>query len=138
MPPHGLRGVGKPKDAKKTFARIMKYFSKYMLLFAIVVITILLQSAATLVSVEFTQQLFDKGIPNLVEAYMIGLSGPINEATTQFAGLIFALIGIYLLVILCIYIHNISMVFISRGILKDIRDDLFIHMEKLPIKYFDS
>lgn len=138
MPPHGLRGVGKPKDAKSTFIRIMKYFNRYTFKFIVVVATIVLQAAMTLVSVELTQQLFDKGIPDLVSAQVSGLNDMKVEANNQFLLLMIGLIATYLLVIACIYIHNIVMVFISRGILKDIRDDLFVHMEKLPIKYFDS
>ena len=138
MPPMHLRGHGKPVNGMKTFARILKYFSRYIFRFVIVVLIIFLQAGCSLLSVEFTEQLFDKAIPDLLSSHLSNDSALIEKANSQFAGVIISLISIYLLVIACVYAYNMINVYISRGILKDIRDDLFVHMEKLPIKYFDS
>ena len=138
MPPMHLRGHGKPVNGMKTFARILKYFSKYIFRFTIVVLIIFLQAGCSLLSVEFTEQLFDKAIPDLLSSNLSNDVTLIEKANSQFAGVIISLISIYLLVIACVYAQNMINVYISRGILKDIRDDLFVHMEKLPIKYFDS
>lgn len=135
MPP-ALRGTAKPKNAKNTFIRLMKYFKRYIGMFIAVVLMIISQTICSLVSVTFTEKIFDNGIPDLVNA--LASNSQVNEATNQFVLLVVGLIVVYLVSIVCLYIYNLIMVFISRGILKDIRDDLFIHMEKLPIKFFDS
>lgn len=138
MPP-ALRGTAKPKNAKQTFVRLMNYFRRYIVLFVVVVLMIFTQVACSLVSVELTQTLFDKGIPELVNAITLSQGSEIIAAkNSQFLLIVFGLIGVYLLTVVCLYVYNLIMVYISRGILKDIRDDLFIHMEKLPIKFFDS
>ena len=46
--------------------------------------------------------------------------------------------GIYLLGICATYLYNRNMVVISQGILKEIRDKMFAHMQRLPIRYFDT
>jgi hypothetical protein len=68
MPPMHLKGHGKPVNGMKTFARILKYFSKYIFRFTIVVLIIFLQAGCSLLSVEFTEQLFDKAIPDLLSS----------------------------------------------------------------------
>ena len=44
----------------------------------------------------------------------------------------------YALGVLCTYLYNRIMVNVTQGTLRDLRNDLFEHMEKLPIRYFDS
>src|SRR5699024_9732130 len=46
--------------------------------------------------------------------------------------------GLYATGALFTYIYNRTMVTVAQGILKDIRDDMYAHMEKLPVRYFDS
>ena len=138
MPPKYLQGQAKPVDGKKTFIRILKYFSKYVFRFILVVMFIFLQTACQLIGVNYTEKMFDKAIPDLVNAHMMNDSILIKEATVQFSNVIIGYAVVFLVIIICVYANNMLNVYISRGILKDIRDDLFVHMEKLPIKYFDS
>src|SRR5699024_8630862 len=46
--------------------------------------------------------------------------------------------GIYLLGVICTYLYNRLMINISQGVLNTIRKQMFNHMQKLPIRYFDS
>ena len=50
----------------------------------------------------------------------------------------FRLAGTYLLGILCSYGYNRIMVTVSQGTMRNLRVELFTHMESLPIKYFDT
>ena len=63
------------------------------------------------------------------------------EATPNFSGLaraIFAMMAIYALGIFATLFYNRTMVVIAQGVLKKIRDEMFAHMQKLPIRYFDT
>ena len=59
----------------------------------------------------------------------------------MFTGLLHALMSmavIYLIGIATTFIYNWLMVGISQGVLKKVRDEMFAHMQKLPIRYFDT
>ncbi|MBQ1388558.1 MAG: ABC transporter ATP-binding protein [Clostridia bacterium] len=120
-----------PKVDKATVKRLVSYiFDNYKGRFVIVVICIILSSAANVVGSVFLRILIDSYIMPLV-----------SEKTPNFAPLLHALIimgCIYLFGILSGYIYNYIMVYISQGVLKKVRDDMFEHMQSLPISYFDT
>ena len=63
------------------------------------------------------------------------------QAVPDFSGLLRVMImmgGIYLIGVLATLFYNRFMAVISQSILKDIRDEMFSHMQTLPIKYFDT
>lgn len=63
------------------------------------------------------------------------------EATPVFDGLlrfILLMAGICLIGVISGFTYNRIMVVISQGVLKKIRDEMFSHMQSLPIKYFDT
>ena len=138
MPPRTLKGNAKPSNAKKTFARLISYFKRYLFMFIVVVAMIVTQSIVSLVGVRLLNSLIDSSIPNLIKAVNGDASISVSEATKEF-NINIILMGIsYAGIVVSVYVHNLIMVYISRGILRDIREDLFKHMEKLPIKYFDQ
>lgn len=127
----GFQGTRKfQSQDKKTIKRLMQYFKKYRFKFSIVLICIILSSAASVAGSIFIKILIDNYISPLLLS-----SNPV------FAGLLKALgfmATIYIVGIISSLIYNRIMVTIAQGILKTIRDDMFSHMQKLPVKYFDT
>lgn len=120
-----------PKHAGKTIRRLLKYVvSRYKLRFALVILCILLSAAANVIGAMFLQVLVDDYI-----APMIGLTDP------NFVGLFRAICimaCIYAVGVCSTYLYNRIMLVVAQGVLKTIRDDMFNHMQDLPIQYFDT
>lgn len=115
---------------KDTVKRLMTYLLSYKTQLAAVIICIILSAVASVSAAVFLQTLID----NYIEPLLI-------EAVPDFSGLLKILIlmgGIYLIGALATLIYNRVMVVIAQGTLKKIRDDMFSHMQKLPIRYFDT
>ncbi|MDR2655607.1 MAG: ABC transporter ATP-binding protein/permease [Oscillospiraceae bacterium] len=77
-------------------------------------------------------------IQSLVDDYIAPL---LASERPVFTGLLKALAvmgGVYLAGVICTFLYNRTMVGISQGVLKKIRDDMFAHMQSLPIKYYDT
>ena len=64
--------------------------------------------------------------------------GVTNPVFTSMYRALAMMAGIYMVGVVATYVYNILMVTISQGIQKKIRDELFAHMQRLPIKYFDT
>ncbi len=113
-----------------TIKRLFSYMARYKLQLVLVVICILLSAAASAASSLFIRTLIDK--------YIIPLLG---SASPDFSNLLKTLVimgCIYLVGALCTLLYNRMMVVISQGTLKRIRDEMFAHMQTLPVKYFDT
>ena len=102
----------------------------YKLQFAIVLITIIVSATTSVIGIQFIQKLIDN--------YIIPLIGNQNPNYTLLLHAIVAMGGIYLVGIIATYIYNRLMLNITQGTLKKIRTDMFKHMQRLPIGYFDS
>ncbi len=77
-------------------------------------------------------------IKTLIDSYITPL---LQSKTPDYTGLkiaLFKMAGIYALGIFANFLYNYLMMFITQGTLKRMRDDMFTHMQTLPIKYFDS
>ena len=127
--PRGMKsGV---KNPGKLFLRLMKYvFQKYGLHYVAVIVLIL---TGVLCNVQGT--LFMK---NLIDDYITPFLLTENPNFTPLLHAIFRVAGFYAVGILASYGHNRIMINVTQGTLRDLRDDLFSHMEKLPVKYFDT
>ena len=124
------QGIKKQPIKKGTIKRLLKYIFKYKVTLSIVIICIIINSVAEVYGQLFLKTLIDKYITPLV-----------NSVDKNFTPLINALLMmgcIYLMAIITMYVYNLLMVNISQGVLKNIRDDMFQKMEKLPIRYFDN
>ena len=123
--------MNKPKFQKGTVKRIMSYVTKkHKIHLVAVVVLIVLSSMANVSGSLFLQKLIDDYVSPLL-----------NVENPIFTGLLHALAimaAIYIVGILSSYMYNRIMVKISQGVLKEIRDEMFEKMEKLPIKYFDT
>ena len=124
-PPHGTS-----KKAGKTFRRLLSYLSRYRLQLVLVFLCIIISAAAGVAGSMFLQTLIDDYITPML------LSG-----SRDFSGLAAALVkmGIfYAAGIAGTLLYNRLMVVVAQGILKTIRDEMFAHMQTLPIRYFDT
>lgn len=126
------RGDGrKSKNPVQTAKRLISYITdNYRISFTVVLLAILLSSVAGVAGSMFLQTLIDSYITPLL-----------TQANPNFSGLVKALFtmgGIFLTGIFSTWLYNFIMVKISQGVLKTIRDDMFAHMQALPIRYFDT
>lgn len=120
----------RPQVNPNTLKRLLGYLSVYKTRVILVVICILLSAIANVMSSLFIQRLIDDYIsPLLLEA------NPVFDALFR---AIVQMACIYVIGILASLIYNRTMAVISQGILKKIRDDMFAHMQTLPIRYFDT
>lgn len=130
--PKGPKGP-KPKveNPGKLFLRVMKYvFQYYKVQCVIVLICILIGVFASLQGMLFTKNLIDEYITPFLLSDHPDFS-PLAKAIGKVA--VFYLVGV-----LSTYAYSKIMVHVTQGTLQRIRDQLFEHMEKLPIKYFDT
>jgi len=131
MPPIRMKGDGrKAKNPKKTLGRLFSYMKPYRGTMILVVICILLGALASALS--------SYSLEPLINNYITPMSGKQNP---DFAPLIRFLIFmgiVYLIGIVSSFLYNYLMVKVGQGTQKRIRDDMFTHMQKLPIRYFDS
>ena len=134
MPPfsHGHRTgkVAKPKYIKKTIKRLFSYFGSYKFRLTIVLLCIVLASTTTIASSIFLRFIIDNGITPLIGSVDPDFSY-FYETVPKFA--ILLLCGV-----LAMYYYSREMVTISQQILKKIRNQMFEHMQKLPLTYFDT
>lgn len=122
----------KPKaNTAKTAKRLLSYIiSWYKATFAAVLFCIFVSAGATVASSLF--------LKTLVDGYITPL---LTTGSTDFSGLLRSILTvgvIYLCGVLGTLLYNQLMVKVSQGTLKSIRDEMFAHMQKLPIRYFDT
>ncbi len=114
-----------------TIKRIFSYMKKdYKPQLILVIICIIVNTAANIASSLFLQTLVDKYITPL-----IGVENPVYTELIKAVGI---MATFYLIGVVTIFIYTRVMVNISQGTLKKIRDEMFSKMQKLPIRYFDT
>ena len=126
---HGT--VKMPPGGMKIAARLLKMvMGTYKWSFLVVAICILVTTATTLTSTLFTRTLIDD--------YILPLT---KEATPDFTPLaitLFKLAAILIVGVGCAYLNSRLMINVSQGTLLKLREQLFEHMESLPISFFDK
>ena len=127
--PRGMKsGIDNPG---KVFSRIMKYvFKKYLVHYILVIVCILVSAYSSVQGTLFMQTLID----GFIEPMLL-------QDNPDFSGLIQAIIKVaifYGIGIIASFTQAKLMVYVTQGTLKNLRDDMFNHMESLPIKYFDT
>lgn len=116
---------------KKVLGRLLKYiFKDYKLPFAIVFVCIIFSSLASVSSSLFLERLIDDYIVPL-----IGVENPVFSGLIKAMGVMAI---IYLIGVISTYIYNRVIAIISQGVLRNIRNEMFEKMQKLPISYFDT
>ncbi len=125
--------MGKPrlKGSGETIKRLLKYVANGKKgLLAVVFVCIVISAVVGVLSSLFLKTLIDDYITPLL-----------LEPSPVFTGLLQAILtmaGLYVIGILATFAFNRIMVVVSQDTLKRIRDDMFAHMQTLPIKYFDT
>ena len=129
---HGPRGVKPGVDHPgKLFTRLMKYvLGKYKFHCLAVLILIFVSVIANVQGTMFTK--------NLIDDYITPFLLTDNPNFTPLAHAIARVAGFYAIGVVATYFYNRIMVNVTQGTLRNLRNELFEHMEKLPIKYFDT
>ena len=125
-----MRGGVKPQDVGQTIRRLMSYVGRYRLRLMLVVLCIILSAVASVLSSTFIGVLIDDYIsPLLLQA---------NPVFTGLARALGVMVCVYVVGMISGYFYNRLMVTVAQGVLKDVRDEMFAHMQTLPIRYFDT
>lgn len=130
--PRGPRGPKpKIKNPGKLFARLMGFiFKKYLPACIIVVICIFVSVLANVQGTMFTK--------NLIDDYIV----PLLKTKTPDYGPLLAAMGrvavFYGIGVISTFAYSKIMIYVSQGTIKNLRVELFSHMQDLPIRYFDS
>lgn len=121
----------RPQVQAKTIRRLLSYAtSQYKLWLGFVLVCIVLSVFANVAGSMFLKVLIDDYITPLLQVE--------NPVFTGLLRAILTMALIYAVGIVSTYAFNRTMAIISQGVLKQIRDDLFAHMQALPIRFFDS
>ena len=130
--PRGPRGPKpKIKNPGKLFARLMGFiFKKYLPACIIVVICIFVSVLANVQGTMFTKNLIDEYIVPLLKTGNPDY-GPLLAAMGRVT--VFYGIGV-----ISTFAYSKIMIYVSQGTIKNLRVELFSHMQDLPIRYFDS
>lgn len=130
--PHGKMGIKqKPKNLNLTFTRLLSYIKKYYLFaFVLVVIFIVASAYCTVQGTLFLKTFLDD--------YVVPFIGSGNFDHSGLLKAIVSVCFIFLLNAVFGYLWNRIMVNISNGVLKKIRQEMFDHMQTLPLSYFDG
>ena len=130
MPPPKMRGTQKPRHAKKTIGRLISYMGKFKILWVFVFLFVVIAALAEVAGAYLLKP--------TINDYILPLIGKENPDLSGFRQLILTMITVYVLGALSSYGSERILIFISTRTLCNIRKDLFHHMEKLPLKYYDS
>lgn len=120
----------RPEGAGKALKRILSYIKMYRVQFIIVLFCIFVSSLVGVISSIFVQTLVDKFITPMLQTHSTDYSA--LARTLVLLGSVCA-IGI-----LSTYLYQRLMVVVGQGVLRDIRTEMFEHMQTLPIRYFDT
>lgn len=120
----------RPSVNWSTVRRLLDYLKPHRLRMTVVVVLIIISAVASAASALFMQVLID----DYIEPLLI-------QANPDFSGLFRAMLTlatIFLIGILATLFYNRIIVVLAQRVLKQIRDDMFSHMQTLPIRYFDT
>ena len=131
MPPVKMRGDGRmAKNPKRTLLRLLGYLKKYLPVLILVLVCILMTSIA--------QTTGSRSLGTLVDDYILPMVASGSDDYGPMTAYLLKVAGIFALGMLGSFLYNYLMVGVSQGTQKTIRDAMFIHMQKLPLRYFDS
>lgn len=117
-------GYKRPKDTKKTIKHLLVYLGHYKWMFMLVALLVLLSAGANVTGTYLVKPVVNRFI---VPGDMSGLLKAVIAMGVMYA------CGA-----LCTLGYNRIMVKVSQKVIQDIRNDLFAHVQKLPLKYFDA
>ena len=125
------RGKIDLKAHKGTIMRVLKYVCRqYGIQIGFVVVCIVASVVCNLQGTMFMQTLIDDYIMPMLKNHSTDFT-PLLHAIMRVA-------GFYALGIVSSFAYQLTMVYVTQGVLRNLRDDMFTHMEDLPIRYFDT
>ncbi len=131
MPPVRMRGDGRmAKNPKQTISRLLSYMAQYKATLAVVGVSVVFSAVAQAAS--------SASLGTLVDDYITPM---LSQTTPDFGPLLRFLsmmACVYLVGLVSAFLCNFLMAKISQGTQRTIRDQLFTHMQTLPIRYFDT
>jgi len=127
-----VRGpLPKLKNPGTTLKRLIKYVGRrYTFQMILVVICIVTTAVANVKGTLFLRTLIDDYIMKLIGQAQPDFL-PLERALAR-------LVFIYALAALASLVQSVTMMFVSQGTMRSLRDELFAHMQKLPVRYFDT
>ena len=130
-PPGEVYSQKMGKNKKATLLRLFKFVVKdYKFSFITVFVFIIVSSCATLMSTLFTKTLIDD--------YIKPLQGVDNPDFSPLAAALLKLAAVLIVGVACSYAYNRIMIKVSQGTMLKLRKSMFEHMQRLPIKFFDT
>ena len=130
MPGPRKQSFAKPKNAKGTFRRILKYFKPYRAQLVLVLIGLLASVAANIAGTYMLRP--------IINEYIIPWIGNENPDFTGLIGQLAVMAAVYTIGILGTFMYNRLMINVSTGTLTRLRLEMFTKMQTLPISYFDG
>ena len=118
------------RNPKKTLLRLLRYMRKYTPVLIIVLVCIFLSS--------FAQTMGSRSLGTLVDDYILPMVESGSQDYGPMVGYLTKIALIFALGILSSFLFNYLMVDVSQGTQKTIRDEMFVKMQRLPLRYFDS
>ena len=130
--PHGAAGgaVRLNSANKKTALRLLSYFKNYKFTVVLVMICLILTALSSVVGMTFLQTIVDDYVTPLLKVDNPDFSGLL--------GVIIQMASVFGVGVVASLFQGIFMARVAQGVQKQIRDDMFYHMQRLPIKYFDT
>ncbi len=127
----GMRGGRGSRNPGKTLRRLLAYIWKdYKLHCVVVAVSIAVSSLTGVMGNLFLRSLIDD--------YILPFLGASNPDFTPLLHALLVMACIYYAGTAATFLYARLMIVITQGTLKEIRDEMFTHMERLPIKYFDT
>ena len=131
MPPVKMRGDGRmAKNPKQTISRLLSYMAKYKVTMIIVIVCIIFSAIAQAVS--------SASLGMLVDGYITPMLAQSDPDYSPLVKFLCMMACIYLVGMVSSFLYNFLMVKVGQGTQKTIRDEMFTHMQTLPIRYFDT
>ncbi len=130
----------KPQNIGKTIGRLLSYFSEYRWLLLLIAVFIIISTLAQVVGTSFLQIIVDDYLTPMFEEYQTGTVENILDMELM-GGLtrtLLFLAAIYLSGAVSSYLYSRLLLKVSTNTLLKIRRQMFSHMERLPIRYFDT
>ncbi len=131
--PHKKQGdpsvSGKPKEMRKTIARIFSYLGEYKLRLVVVALCLILNTGAALVGGYMLRPILN----HVAEAGI-----PAAERVSYLISMLIVLMLAYMVSVVAAFLQYRLMIAVSQNAVEKIRHDLFSRLQRLPLKYFDG
>ena len=130
MPPRPHGNVSMKSVNKKTIFRLLSYFKNYKFTVTLVMVCLVLTALSNVVGMTFLQTIVDDYVTPLLKVDNPDFSG--------LAGVVLQMAAVFGVGVVASLFQGVFMARVAQGVQKKIRDDMFYHMQRLPIKYYDT